>query len=178
MGTVFAEMSSQTALTRHLGMKKTFSTKYIKSKYVQSFITKRFFFKILFNKNAYWHKSSTKTQFYEFPVLEGCITLGKNFLQSLWIFTFEIPCITSPSLSITYWSPAQRKSISLYSQSASVPRLLNSHDGFHRKNKSWNFGVSLQIYKFRRPLDVFFYTSFLYASFLRRFFSLLVRFRL
>ena len=59
MRTVFAEMSFLTALTRHLGEKTKFQTKYIKD--VQCYFEK-------------------------FLVLEGCITLGMHLPQTLLTF--------------------------------------------------------------------------------------------
>ena len=55
MGTVLAEMSSWTALTRHLGIKTIFLTKYIKEFYHEEFDFLRF------HENTLNHKSSTKT---------------------------------------------------------------------------------------------------------------------
>ena len=69
MGTVFSNMSSWTALTRYLGTKTTFDAKFLKSKYARNLIF------ITFYENAYLHKNSIKTLFYEFLVLENCITL-------------------------------------------------------------------------------------------------------
>ena len=58
MGTVFTEMSSWTALTRYLGMKTPFYTKYIKAIMFEVFLC-------CFDLN----NSSPKTQFYEFLVV-------------------------------------------------------------------------------------------------------------
>ena len=85
--TVFAEMSSWTALTRHPGVTTIFSSKHLKCKYVRSFIMKNLIFSA-FHDNAY--KNSNKTQFNEFLVLDGCIILEINFLQSLIKFKIFI----------------------------------------------------------------------------------------
>ena len=87
MGTVFAEMSSRTALTRHLWMKTTFYTKYITANVFVLLLW-------LLYANAYKHYKSTKPQLYEFLVVMCYISLNMNFLQSL--FKFEIFIIKIP----------------------------------------------------------------------------------
>ena len=69
MGTNFAEISSWTALTRHLGLKTAFYTKYMKSKHIRIFIIKfltpwNISRKYIFTYNIYIYiYKSTKTQF-------------------------------------------------------------------------------------------------------------------
>ena len=53
-----------------------------KSTYLRLFTMKVLFF-ITFHENAYKYKSSYKTQYLEFFVLECCITLVVHFLQSI-----------------------------------------------------------------------------------------------
>ena len=78
MGTCYEEMSYRTALTRHLGMQATFESKNIKAN-MFGFLLGYLFFQLY--ENAYNHKSSTKTQFYEFFVIECCITLNIHFFN-------------------------------------------------------------------------------------------------
>ena len=82
IGPVFAEMSSRTALTRHIGMRITFWTKYIKASMLR-FVLWWFQFFITLFKNAYQHNSRTKTQFYAFLVVMFCSSINVHFSQSL-----------------------------------------------------------------------------------------------
>ena len=79
---VYQEMSSWTALTWYIGIKTAFKTKHVKSKCVWIFIMMIFNFHDII-RNAYYHWSSSKTQFYELLVIESCISLYMHFLQSL-----------------------------------------------------------------------------------------------
>ena len=74
---VLEAMSSWIALTMHLGMKATFQTKYIQSKYVRNFILVIFNFHIIIR---IW--IGTETQFDEFLVVECCICIWYKMLSS------------------------------------------------------------------------------------------------
>ena len=59
MRMVFEEMSSWTSLTMYLGMKTTFETKYIESKYVRTFIMRIKDFESIIEENPYLKKYSS-----------------------------------------------------------------------------------------------------------------------
>ena len=78
MGTVFAEMSSRAALTRHLGIRKIFNTKYIYKQICLEFYHTMIL--ILYNSKG---KSKLKQKFL---IVLCCTTLNMHFSQSVLKF--------------------------------------------------------------------------------------------
>ena len=104
VGTVFAEMSSRRAITRRLGRKATFLIKYMKSICIRILVMGILIFIKLYKNAMLRRKSSTQTLFYEFLVVECCISLNMNFFQSLLNFKILIIKIRKYLLVIYNWS--------------------------------------------------------------------------